>query len=221
MSDDYRKYITESFGKWAPFYDLFTRPIFRIRDRVVDMIDEENLRTVLDVCTGTGAQAFAFGERGYKVTGIDLSTDMLQIAKRKNRYPNVQFQVADATNIPFCDNSFDISCISFALHDMPYSIRHKVLDEMNRVSRRLVIVDYYIPQNKLKRWLYVFFTSVYESMYYRDFAKRDINELLCQHNLAVVKEARTFADFAQILVCQKINTKNQERAKRGIDSKLL
>ena len=38
-----------------------------------------------DVCTGTGTQAFAFAKRGYEVVGIDLSEEMLRVAK-KNKY---------------------------------------------------------------------------------------------------------------------------------------
>ena len=202
MNQDYYQYTKESFRNWARFYDLFTMPISRIRDKVVDMAEAEKRSRVLDVCTGTGKQAFAFAKRGYNVVGIDLSPDMLKVAERKNKYENVRFEAADATKLPFNDNSFDVSCISFALHDMPHEIRHEVLDEMKRVSQRLVIVDYHIPQNKLERWFHVFFTSLYESEYYKEFARRDLKELLGQHDLRVAKEAYWLVNFVKILVCE-------------------
>ena len=186
MAEDYYQYTNKSFGRWAPFYDLFTMPISIIRDRVVDMTEAKKGASVLDVCTGTGAQAFAFGKRDCDVTGIDLSADMLKVAERKNKYKNVRFEIADATKVPFDDNCFDISCISFALHDMPHNVRHEVLAEMKRASRRIVIVDYHIPQNRLDRWFHVFFTSLYESKYYKDFARRDIKELLHPDLVAVI-----------------------------------
>lgn len=202
--NDYHSYINRLFGKWAPIYDLFTMPISRVRDKVVDLVDAEKGSKILDVCTGTGKQSFAFGKRGYSVIGIDLSEDMLKIAERKNRYKNVRFILADASNIPFEDNYFDVSCISFGLHDMPHGIREKVLDEMNRVSKKIVIIDYNIPKNRLHRWLHVSIVSLYESKYYKDFTERDLEELLRQHNLRIIKEAFALIDFVRILVCENV-----------------
>ena len=135
---------------------------------------------------------------------FDLSEDMLKIAKRKNRYENVRFMLADATNMPFEDNYFDVSCISFGLHDMPHDIREKVLDEMKRVSKKIVIIDYNIPRNRLHRFLHVLITSLYESKYYKDFAERDLRELLGHHNLKVIKETFGLIDFVRILVCENV-----------------
>ena len=211
MKEDYYQYTNRFFGRWAPFYNLITMPISKIREKVVAMAEAEKGSRVLDVCTGTGAQAFAFKKRGCDVTGIDLSPDMLKVAERKNKYQNVRFEAADATKLPFDDNIFDVSCISFALHDMPHEIRHEVLDEMKRVSRRVVVADYHIPQNRLHRRLHVFFTSLYEGKYYKDFAKRDLKELLQQHDLRVAKEAYWLVDFVKILVCEVATGANSTR----------
>lgn len=50
---------------------------------------------------------------------------MLKVAKRKNTRENVVFKVADATNMPFGNNHFEVSCVSFALHEMPLPLRKK------------------------------------------------------------------------------------------------
>src|SRR4030042_2238358 len=104
-------------------------PFSRVRDKVVNFTNVRNGSKILDVATGTGKQAFAFAKKGYDVIGIDLSEAMLKVANKKNKYENVKFEVADATNLPFEDNGFDVSCISFALHDMIPSIREKALKE--------------------------------------------------------------------------------------------
>ncbi len=156
-----------------------------------------------DVCTGTGTQAFAFAKRGYEVVGIDLSEEMLRMAK-KNKYENVWFVVADATKMPFEPDYFDFACISFGLHDMPHEVRHQVLDEMRRVSEKIIVVDYHIPKNRLRRWLYVSFTSLYESKYYRDFAKRNLEELLREHDFRIVKEAYGLVDLLRYF-CVSVN----------------
>ena len=79
-----------------------------VRGRMVNFIKARRGSKILDVATGTGQQAFAFARKGYEVIGIDISEAMLSVAKKKNRYKNAKFEVADATNLPFEDNSFDV-----------------------------------------------------------------------------------------------------------------
>jgi len=206
MNDDYYSYMSKLFGKWAYFYDLVSIFISAsgTRDRVVDLVDAKRNSRILDLCTGTGDQAFAFGKRGYRVIGVDLSEKMLRLAEKKNKYENVRFVVADAVNLPFKDDCFDVSCISFALHDMPQDIRDVVLTEIRRVSKRVVVVDYNIPKSGLHRWLHVSVASLYESKYYHDFVKRDLIEILRLHSLRVVEEAYGLVDFIKILICEKV-----------------
>src|SRR3990170_8246133 len=164
--DEEREYYTlikKVFDILAPFYDIVTMPFSRIRDKVVNFTDAKNGSKILDMATGTGKQAFAFAKKGYDVIGIDLSEAMLKVANKKNRYGNVKFQVGDATNLLFEDESFDISCMSFALHDMPLTIREKALKEMVRVTKRkgtVVIVDYALPKNKIGRFLIYHFVNL-------------------------------------------------------------
>jgi len=76
---------------------------------------------------------------------------MLNVAKKKNKFKNVKFEVANATNLPFEDNSFDVSSVSFALHDMPLSIREKVLKEVVRATKPkgiIIVVITIYPETK-------------------------------------------------------------------------
>jgi demethylmenaquinone methyltransferase/2-methoxy-6-polyprenyl-1,4-benzoquinol methylase len=202
MSQDYRAYNDSSFRKIAPFYDFICLPFIRLRERVVALSGARVGHEVLDVCTGTGAQAFAFGRHGCRVTGIDRSPDMLKLAEEKNRYVNVTFQSADATELPFEDERFAISSISLALHDMPREVRPLVLEEMKRVSKTVVVVDYHIPENRVERWLHVNFTGLYELGYYRDFARQNLKELLQQHHLKIIREGYGLVNVIRILVCE-------------------
>jgi len=176
MNEDYYSYINRFFEKWAPVYDFTDLFISGVRWKTVDFTDAKIGSRVLDVCTGTGKQAFAFARKGYDVTGIDLSENMLKVAKKNNIYRNVRFETADAANMPFNNSSFDISCISFALHEMPLTIREKVLNEMVRVTKpkgTIIIVDYALPVNKISRFLVYHFVKLYESKYYPEFIKSE------------------------------------------------
>lgn len=203
--DDIEKYyfLTKKvFGILAPFYDIVTFPLSRLRGKVVEFAGAKKGSCVLDVATGTGKQAFAFGKKDYDVTGIDISEAMLSVANKNNRYINVKFQVADATNLPFEDNSFDVSCISFALHDMPLTIREKVLNEMARVTKPaglIVIVDYGLPSNRLGRFLIYHFVRLYERYYYSGFIRSDIEGLLRKSGIEIKQELRVLLGAGRIL----------------------
>ena len=178
---EYYLLIKKVFDILAPFYDIVTLPFSRVRDKVVNFTDPRNGSKILDVATGTGKQAFAFARKGHEVIGIDLSEAMLKVAHKKNKYGNVKFEVADATNLRFKDNSFDVSCVSFGLHDMPLTIREKALKEIVRVTKTkgmIVIVDYALPENKISRFLIYHFVNLYEGRYYSTFIKSDLEALL-------------------------------------------
>ena len=66
-------------------------------DKVFEIVNQYNPKTntILDIACGTGAQAKYLAER-FAVTGLDLSTEMVEIAKRK--VPSGRFVVADMCN---------------------------------------------------------------------------------------------------------------------------
>jgi demethylmenaquinone methyltransferase/2-methoxy-6-polyprenyl-1,4-benzoquinol methylase len=199
---EYYSLIKKVFDILAPFYDIVTMPFSRIRDKVVNFTDATNGSKILDIATGTGKQAFAFAKRGYDVIGIDLSEAMLKIAHKKNKYGNVKFEVADATDLRFEDSSFDISCVSFGLHDMPLFIRDKVLKEMARVTKRkgmIVIVDYALPENRIRRSLIYHFVKLYEGKYYSKFITSDLEALLRKSGIEIREEFPVLFGAAKIL----------------------
>lgn len=66
-------------------------------------------RCVLDLCCGTGTVANIFAAKGYKVTGVDISPAMVEVANRKARQLGsvVEYDVADASNFSLHD-TFDL-----------------------------------------------------------------------------------------------------------------
>lgn len=85
--EEHHSYIKGFMRGWALYYDFFVDIfISRVRQKVVNLVGEGEGSRVLDVATGTGKQAFAFGEKGYRVIGTDLSEDMVRIARRKNKH---------------------------------------------------------------------------------------------------------------------------------------
>jgi ubiquinone/menaquinone biosynthesis C-methylase UbiE len=199
---EYYALTKKVFDFLAPFYNLMTVPLIRVRNQVVDFVNAGKGSTVLDVATGTGQQAFAFAKRGYDVIGVDLTESMLEIARKNNKGGFVKFETADATHLRFEANSFDVSCISFALHDMPPKVREKVLQEMVRVTRPngvIVIVDYDMPHNKIGRALIYRLITLYEGEYYREFIVSSLNSLLRKTGIEVTERVSILLGAGRIL----------------------
>jgi len=202
MDEEYYSYTKKFMSRWANIFGLGEIFISKLREKVVDFTNAKNASKILDVCTGAGGQAFAFAKRGYDVVGIDLSEDMIRVAKKKNKYKNLEFKVTDATNIPFDSNYFDISCISFGLHDMPLTIREKVLIEIVRITKPkgiIIIVDYALPRNKIGRYLIYHIVKSYETRYYPEFIKSDIEALLRKSGINIEKELQVLLGAGRIL----------------------
>lgn len=199
---EYYKLVKKAFAILAPFYDAVCSPVSGLRDKVVSFTNAKNGSKILDVATGTGKQAFAFARKGYEVVGIDFSEAMLNVAKKKNKYRNAKFAIADATDLPIEDNSFDVSSVSLALHEIPLSIREKVLKEMVRATKpkgTIVIVDYDLPKNKIGRFLIYHFIALYEAEYYTNFIKSDLETLLTKNGIEIIEKNTLLFRVGRIL----------------------
>lgn len=196
------------FSKLAPFYDLVALPIRGLRRQAVILSGARPGSRVLDVATGTGAQAFAFAAAGCEVVGVDLSEAMLSVARRKCRGSNPTFRWADATELPFEDASFDVSSISFALHEMPLGIRSRVVREMVRVARPasvVLVVDYALPNNAVVGAAAYRAVKLYERDHYAQFVRSDLDALLRGAGLTIDEDRRPLGGLARIVRCTKSN----------------
>ena len=112
---------------------------------------------VLDVACGTGDMAVSLVERGCTVTGIDLSEEMLAIARQKA--PMVTFMIADAEHLPFPDASFDAVTCAFGVRNFVHL--EQGLNEMLRVLKpggQLVILELATPDTPLVKPFYNLYT---------------------------------------------------------------
>ena len=205
IADEEQNYYSVQKKFWAifaPFYNVVVLPLSRTRDKVVNFTEAKAGSKILDVATGTGKQAFAFARRGYDVVGVDLSEAMLKIATKKNKYGNLKFEVADATNLPFEPNSFDAACVSFALHEMPFTVREKVLREMVRVTKpegTIVIIDFALPKNRIGRFFIYQLVKLFEGEHYVKFMKSDLKVSIEQAGISINGELRILFGCGRII----------------------
>ncbi|MFR9728373.1 SAM-dependent methyltransferase [Saccharopolyspora sp. MS10] len=146
------------------FWDLDDTgvPLVEAADRLTDMMADRLLlrpgHRVLDVGCGLGQPAGRIARRtGAHVTGIAISRDQItratEIAEAEGLSGQVEFQHADAMELPFPDESFDAAIAIESIFHMPD--REQVFREVRRVLRpggRIVLTDFFargpIPADK-------------------------------------------------------------------------
>lgn len=142
----------ELWRRKAPHYDremgFWERVLFGdAREWVCSRAEGE----VLEVAVGTGRN-LPFYPSDVRLTGIDLSPEMLAIAHERTRElgRTVTLQEGDAHHLDFPDDAFDTVVCAFSLCNIPD--RRRALVEMRRVLRPgglLVLVDHVSSTNRV------------------------------------------------------------------------
>lgn len=108
---------------------------------------------ILDLAAGTGSSSEPLAAAGATVIPTDFSQGMLDAGKKVR--PHLPFTWADAMNLPFAADRFDVVTMSFGLRNT--QDRLKVMQEALRVTKpggRFVIVEFSTPTNPLFRTIY-------------------------------------------------------------------
>ena len=139
--------MRKQYNQMAAVYDrIWSRYISKSLSFLKDWAQLDPLDTVLDVACGTGAfeRLVLLEQPTRSIIGVDLSEKMLEIAAQKCRdYPNVAFQNASVTALPFVDRSFDVVVSASAFHY--FENPTAALIEMRRVLKpegELTILDW-------------------------------------------------------------------------------
>jgi demethylmenaquinone methyltransferase / 2-methoxy-6-polyprenyl-1,4-benzoquinol methylase len=165
--------VNSMFDRISGVYDRMNRVMTAGLDRSWRVRAAERSRlqpgqSALDLCCGTGDVALVLAERvgpEGKVIGADFSRPMLDLASAKPTPPEaapVEFQWADALDLPYEDESFDAVTIAFGARNLADLDRG--LEEMNRVlvpGGSLVILEITQPRRQpLKGFFGLWFDRV-------------------------------------------------------------
>ena len=139
------EYFNRNARRWNRIRKLYVDEDV-VERTLLEILPEEPVEDILDIGTGTGRILEVVSSRARRITGIDLSHEMLNLARaniERNHLRNCRIQHADMYRLNLPDHSIDIVTIHQVLHfaDDPA----KVLAEAARVLRRdglVAIVDF-------------------------------------------------------------------------------
>ncbi len=136
----YDRWYETGFGRWADKLE---------KQLLAELLGPVEGKRILDIGCGTGHFSLWLAAMGCKVTAIDRSDAMLQIAQAKVG-ETVSVQKLSAEHLRFADNSFDIAFMVTTLEFVDNA--EKALSEAARVARESIVLGVLNRQSLLGRW---------------------------------------------------------------------
>ncbi len=140
MDNDDLDVIKKYYEEISKIYDdaIYTNiPEEMVEEQAVlkNIVDFIELRDpILDLGCGTGHWTKIFSKRGYSVVGIDISPEMLEIAKKEGLENLI---LSDIRQVPFKDNSFGTVTSFWTLqHMLTLNDLKSALNEMYRLVKK-------------------------------------------------------------------------------------
>lgn len=113
-------------------------------DVIEKILDQMDIGSVLDVPFGTGRLTPFYKEKELAVTGIDISQDMLDEARKilGDDCLSYDLRTGNVVELPFQEDHFDLSvCLRLISTNIPYGMAEPALKELHRVTSRYLITD--------------------------------------------------------------------------------
>ncbi len=165
-----KEQIADMFDRIAPKYDFLNHTLsFGIdklwRKRAIRLISAGSPDTILDVATGTGDFAIAALKSGAKkITGIDISKEMVAIGQEKvlklGLEDKITLMTGDSEDIQFPDKTFDLATVAFGVRNFENLTRG--LNELFRVLKQggsLCVLEFSKPRQPLVRFGYKLYSK--------------------------------------------------------------
>ncbi|MBO7263047.1 MAG: bifunctional demethylmenaquinone methyltransferase/2-methoxy-6-polyprenyl-1,4-benzoquinol methylase UbiE [Alistipes sp.] len=162
-----KEQVEQMFDNIAPTYDklnhIMSLNIDRVwRRRVMRIVRRSKAHKIMDVATGTGDLAIAMAKRvdRTQILGVDLSEEMLAVARRKVEKQGLEERImlekGDAENLDMVTTeSIDAVTVAFGVRN--FENIERGLSEIYRTLKqggKLVVLEFSMPKSRLVRWVY-------------------------------------------------------------------
>ena len=215
---DTKKDVQQQFGKSADSY--VSSPIHKEGkdlQRLLQMVTATGEEELLDVATGGGHTANAFASIVKNITAVDLTPEMLVAAEnfiKGNGHQNVRFLQADAENLPFSNEAFDIVTCRIAPHHFPNV--NQFIKEVYRVLKptgQFLLDDNVVPEEDLFDHFYNAIEKRRDYSHFRAWKKSEWLRMLEMSGFEIYEWHRFDKTFRFDPWCNRMNLPQDEKEK--------
>lgn len=224
-----REYNQQHFGEAAKHYDLATRAMSLGRDmawkrKLIAALPEASQPVCVDLACGTGDVSYLLAERypHGRITGLDLTEKMLDLARKRHSADNLSFVRGDMGRTQLDDLSVDIVTGSYAVRNAP-DLRESFA-EIRRILKPdgvVALLDFSKPPSrwfqKIQYWVLRYWCGFWGLMLhgnpevhsyiaaslkvYPD--RNDLRRLLAENGFRVTTARRFYLGTLELLVLRK------------------
>ncbi len=169
VSGSKKSQVSTMFDNIAPWYDFLNHFLslgidISWRKKAIRQLRGRKPKNILDVATGTGDLALEAENqlKPDRITGIDISNEMLEVGRKKIKNKGlsgkIEMVLGDSEMLPFADNTYDAITVGFGVRN--FENLEKGLKEMNRVLKpggMAVILEFSRPTLFPFKQLYNFY----------------------------------------------------------------
>ena len=191
-----KEQVADMFNKIAGKYDIMNRLLSARTDigwrkKAIRLLKKDKPAHILDVATGTADMAIMACKMldNARVTGIDISTGMLELGRKKvekeGLAEKIHLHTGDSETINFAENTFDAVMVAFGVRN--FENLENGLAEMWRVLKpggRLVVLEFSKPRRNLNESANAFpdrqlFTDILKKVGYSETEFKPLSLGIC------------------------------------------
>ncbi len=203
-SESKKEQVARMFNNISAKYDflnhLLSMGIDHLwRKRAINFLKPLKPELMLDIATGTGDFAIAALEiNPKKVYGLDISTGMLEMGRKKiekkNLADKIELKEGDSENIPFEDNYFDAITVGFGVRN--FENLEKGLKEIHRVlkpGKKVAILEFSKPNKFPVKMIFNLYSKYGIPLIGKTVSKDDAAYTYLPESVAAFPEGEEFA----------------------------
>jgi ubiquinone/menaquinone biosynthesis C-methylase UbiE len=181
---DKSKQASSIYDKIAkPYADEFSNPSEYLNE-FLDLLPES--AKILDVGCGVGVDSGFVKSKGFEIIGLDLSKEMLNLARQK--FPQIDFREQDIRDLNFPPESFDGIIASCSLIHIPKKDVPSLIESFHKILKKEGVIYIALQGGKSEE---IYIDELFkpdEKLFVNIISFEEIKNLLVKNGLSIVKK---------------------------------
>ena len=137
--------------------------------------------------------------------GVDVNKKKIKSANKrvkKEGLNNLEFKVIDSKKLNLKEN-FEIAIAMFVVHEMSYRTQIKILKNMSKIAKKIILVDYVWPKS-IKEKILIYMDEHLAGHYkkFLSYRKKGMPKLINESELKLDRELNGINDIYKIWICK-------------------